>query len=96
MTPKAETAMLRIPAAVEWTPVCRLGRVAMYPSAARLATAVLVAGSGMYASYRLIVYADRDDAPGGMVIGAALMIGFLALGVWIARPREQKRSSNGS
>jgi len=50
----------------------------------------------MYASYRLIVYADRDDAPGGMVIGAALMIGFLALGVWIARPREQKRSSNGS
>ena len=96
MTPKAETAILRVEAAVEWTSACSLGRIAMYQSAARLITAVLVAATGIYASYTLIVYADRDDAPGGMVIGTALMFGSLVLGIWIARRRAHKPSSNGS
>ena len=95
MTPNVETAILRVEAAVEWTSACSLGRIAMHQSAARLIAAVLVAATGIYASYRLIVYADRDDAPGGMVIGAALMLGSLLLGIWIARRRVNKPSSNG-
>ena len=65
----------------------------MNQSVARLITAVLVAATGIYASFRLVVYADRDDAPGGMVIGTALMFGFLALGLWIARRGAGKPSS---
>ena len=65
----------------------------MNQSVPRLIMAVLVAATGIYASYRLVVYADRDDAPGGMVIGTALMFGFLALGIWIARRRAGKSSA---
>lgn len=64
----------------------------MYQSTARLITAVLVAAAGVYGSYALILYSDRDDAPGGMVIGAALLVGSLMLGVWIARGRTPKPS----
>lgn len=68
----------------------------MYQSPARLITAVLVAAIGVYGSYALIVYSDRDDAPGGMVIGAALMVGSVVLGVWIARRRTPKAVSKDS
>lgn len=59
----------------------------MFHPAARLVTGVLVAVIGVYGSYTLIAYSDRDDAPGGMVIGAALMVGSVLLGVLIGRPR---------
>jgi hypothetical protein len=62
----------------------------MYSTAARL-VAVVVAAIGIYFSLRLAVYADKDDAPGGVVIGVAMMFGFLALGLWLAL-RERKPS----
>jgi uncharacterized membrane protein YedE/YeeE len=65
----------------------------MHKSAARTITAILVAATGIYSGYRLAVYAEHDDAPGGVVIGAALMFGALALGIWIALRGAQKPSS---
>lgn len=32
----------------------------------------------------MAVYAEKDDAPGGVVIGVALMFGALGFGLWIA------------
>jgi hypothetical protein len=56
----------------------------MLQLAARFATAVTVAAAGTYGSHALVRYADRDDSPGGMVIGTILMFGSLGLGVWFA------------
>jgi hypothetical protein len=64
----------------------------MYRSAARLLTAIVVAGTGIYLSLSLALYAERDDAPGGVLIGVLLMFGFLALGVWIALRRARQPS----
>jgi membrane protein DedA with SNARE-associated domain len=66
----------------------------MHRSPARLITGILVAAIGIYLSVRLAVYAEADDAPGGVVIAIVLMFGSLALGIWIARRRERKSSSN--
>ena len=50
---------------------------------ARLVTAALVAITGIYFGLKLAVYAGKDDSPGGMVIGVAIMFGALSLGLWI-------------
>ena len=50
----------------------------------RLVGAALVAITGIYFGLQLAVYADKDDSPGGMVIGVAIMFGALSLGLWIA------------
>ncbi|HET9372957.1 MAG TPA: hypothetical protein VFO19_22000 [Vicinamibacterales bacterium] len=34
-------------------------------------------------------YAERDDAPGGVVIAALIMIGGVVLAAWIIRPRPE-------
>ena len=56
----------------------------MPKSVLRLVTAVLVAIAGIYFGLKLAVYADKDDLPGGMMIGVAIMFGALSLGLWIA------------
>jgi hypothetical protein len=53
-------------------------------SIGRIITAALVAAIGIYLGLALARYADKDDSPGGMMIGFALMFGSLALGLWIA------------
>ena len=66
-------------------------------SAARLVTAAVVAAIGIYFSISLAIYADKDDAPGGVVIAMILGLGSLALGAWIAlrQPRNTHGSTNG-
>ncbi|MBM4194753.1 MAG: hypothetical protein FJ202_10305 [Gemmatimonadetes bacterium] len=59
----------------------------------RVMSGILVAGLGIYASARLGIYAEQDDAPGGVVIAAILMIGSVVLGGWIARGRSATRFS---
>jgi hypothetical protein len=65
----------------------------MQQSATRLATAVLVATTGIYFGLKLAVYADKDDSPGGMLIGVAIMFGALSLGLWIAL--RQSKANQG-
>ena len=37
-----------------------------------------------YLAVRLGIYAEADDAPGGVVIAMVIALGSLALGAWIA------------
>ena len=68
----------------------------MYKSAARLIIAIVVAAAGIYSGVSLAIYAEKDDAPGGVVIGGILALGSLALGTWIALRGARKPSpSNG-
>lgn len=67
----------------------------MQKSPARLITAVAVAVTGIYFGIKLGVYAEADDAPGGVVIAAVLMLGSLALGLWIALREPRKPTANG-
>jgi hypothetical protein len=66
-------------------------------SAARLIAAIVVAATGIYLGVKLAVYAEADDAPGGVLIGMILGLGSLALGTWIAlrRPRTTAGSTKG-
>ena len=64
----------------------------MHRSAARLITAIVVAATGIYLGVSLAVYAEADDAPGGVLLGMILMFGSLALGIWIALRRARTRS----
>ena len=66
----------------------------MHKSAARLITAIVVAATGIYLGVSLAVYAEADDAPGGVVLGMILMFGSLALGIWIALRRARKPAPN--
>lgn len=66
----------------------------MHRSATRLITAIVVAATGIYLGVSLAVYADADDAPGGVLLGMILMFGSLALGIWIALRRARKPSPN--
>jgi len=66
----------------------------MHRSAARLITAIVVAATGIYLGVSLAVYAEADDAPGGVLLGMILMLGSLALGIWIAFRRARKPSPN--
>jgi len=63
-------------------------------SAARLITAIVVAATGIYLGVSLAIYAEADDAPGGVLLGIILMLGSLALGIWIALRRARKPSPN--
>lgn len=63
-------------------------------SAARLITAIVVAATGIYLGVSLAIYAEADDAPGGVLLGIILMLGSLALGIWIALRRAPKPSPN--
>lgn len=64
----------------------------MHRSAAKLITGIVVAAIGIYLGVSLAVYAEADDAPGGVVLGMILMFGSLALGIWIALRRARKPS----
>ena len=61
-------------------------------SAARLIAAIVVAATGIYLGVSLAVYAEADDAPGGVVLAMLLMAGSLALGLWIALRRARTPS----
>ena len=63
-------------------------------SALRRLTGIVVAATGIYLGVSLAVYAEADDAPGGVLLGMILMGGSLALGIWIALRRARKPSSN--
>ena len=39
-------------------------------------------------------YADRDDAPGGMVIAFLIFVGAAGLATWIVNPRSRKPGAN--
>ena len=65
----------------------------MRMSPARLILAVAVAAIGIYLGLKLAIYAEADDAPGGVMIGVALMFGSLALGTWLALRAPRKPSS---
>ena len=67
----------------------------MYLSLARIAAAILIAAAGIYFSIRLAVYADKDDSPGGMVIGVLLMFCSAGFGLWLALRQPGKPSGNG-
>lgn len=67
----------------------------MQTSAARVVTAILVAATGIYLGLSLALYAEADDAPGGVLIAMILMFGSLALGVWIALRRARNSRQNG-
>lgn len=64
----------------------------MRKSPLRIVVGTLVAAAGIYLGIRLGVYAEADDAPGGVVIAALLMLGSLAFGMWIAL-REPRQTS---
>jgi hypothetical protein len=64
----------------------------MHRSAARLITGIVVAATGIYLGVSLAIYAEADDAPGGVLFGMILMFGSLALGIWIAFRRARKPS----
>jgi membrane protein DedA with SNARE-associated domain len=66
----------------------------MYKAAARLITAIVIAATGIYLGVSLAIYAERDDAPGGVVLGMLLIFGSLALGIWLALRRARKPSAN--
>ena len=50
----------------------------------RIILAAAIAATGIYLGLRLAMYAEQDDSPGGVIIGAALMFGSLAFGLWLA------------
>ena len=56
----------------------------------RLLAGLLVAATGIYLGVSLAVYAEADDAPGGVLLAMILMAGSLALGLWIALRRARK------
>jgi hypothetical protein len=66
----------------------------MHRSAARVITGIVVAVTGIYFGLSLAIYAEADDAPGGVVIGTLLMFGSLALGIWIGLRGARKPSPN--
>ena len=61
-------------------------------SALRRIAGILVAATGIYLGVSLAVYAEADDAPGGVLLALILMAGSLTLGVWIALRRAGKPS----
>ena len=67
----------------------------MNTSVARLVTAVVIAAIGIYFGIKLGMYAEADDAPGGVVIAMLLALASLALAGWIAFRQPRKPSANG-
>jgi hypothetical protein len=64
----------------------------MPKSAGRLITAIAVAAAGIYFGVKLAIYAEADDAPGGVVIGVLIALGSFGLGSWIALRRAGQPS----
>jgi len=60
----------------------------MQSSVLKSVIALGIVAIGMYGGVTLIRYSDADDAPGGMVLGALVVIGAIALGVFTARRRS--------
>jgi hypothetical protein len=54
-----------------------------------LALVVMLAGAAI--AIPLGRYAERDDAPGGVVIASMLFLGAAALAMWIVYPRQESR-----
>ena len=67
----------------------------MNSSVGRLATAVGIAAIGIYLGIRLGVYSEKDDAPGGVVVAALLILGSAGLGLWIAFRGRKPSAHNG-
>jgi membrane protein DedA with SNARE-associated domain len=67
----------------------------MQTSVARLLTAILIAAAGITLGVKLAIYAEADDAPGGVVIGGILVLGSLVAGTAIALRRSRNSSSTG-
>ena len=59
----------------------------MKSSVARLVLAISLVAIGVALGVALIRYSEADDAPGGVVIGALLIVGAVTLGVRMARPK---------
>jgi hypothetical protein len=55
----------------------------------KLIAAAVVAATGIYFGLKLALFAEADDAPGGVVIGVLLMFGSLGFGLWLAL-RQQR------
>jgi hypothetical protein len=49
--------------------------------------AVVVLGAGAAIAVPLYRYADRDDAPGGMVIALLIFLVAAGLAIWVVNPR---------
>ena len=58
----------------------------MVRTIAMLLVAVVIAVSGV----KLARYADADDSPGGMVVGAVMVMGAMALALAAFLPRKRK------
>jgi len=57
---------------------------------------LVVLAAGAAVAIPLYRYADRDDAPGGMVIAVLIFVVGAVLAAWIVNPRREsgKHSSN--
>jgi hypothetical protein len=51
--------------------------------------AVVVMCMGAAIAIPLGRYAERDDAPGGVVIASLIFIGAVAMAIWIVAPRTE-------
>jgi 4-amino-4-deoxy-L-arabinose transferase-like glycosyltransferase len=54
-----------------------------------LGLVVLVVGAAI--AVPLYRYADRDDAPGGMVIAFLMFVAAAGLAIWVVNPRRESR-----
>jgi hypothetical protein len=63
----------------------------MAPPASRwkLVLGLVVMAAGAAIAIPLGRYADRDDAPGGVVIAALIFLAAAALAAWIVAPRQE-------
>jgi hypothetical protein len=63
----------------------------MAPPASRwkLVLGLVVMAAGAAIAIPLGRYADRDDAPGGVVIAVLIFLGAAALAAWIVAPRQE-------
>jgi hypothetical protein len=55
--------------------------------------AVGIAVVGIAAGLKLAIYAEADDAPGGVVIGVLLTFGALSLALWLGLRKPQARAN---
>ena len=65
----------------------------MRGSTGRIISGILIAAAGIYLGVRLAMYSEADDAPGGVLMAAVLIVGAIALGSWIAFRRTHKPSA---
>lgn len=54
----------------------------------KLVSSLLVMAAGAAIAIPLGRYAERDDAPGGVVIATLIFLGAAALAIWIVYPRD--------